>query len=198
MRKVLLVLSLLALTGLYACESQEEELKQEIKELEEKVQAQDKKLQTQEAQIDEYSTTIIELRNVKDALEAARELGSIEISDLKWKIDDDDFKLILYGTVKNTGKAYLHDVTVKVEIRDKTDNVIDAKIINDPDRENMKMLFYHNVAGSLDQNDSQDFALVIYTRDIHDDALGRVKDAIGTMGDPEPQVKVTGLFISAR
>jgi predicted nuclease with TOPRIM domain len=199
MRKVLLILSLLALTGLYGCNGQDEELKEEIKELEAKIESQKKDISTKESDLDEASTTIINLRDEMATLREAKELGAVEITNLKWVEKDADFKLILKGTVKNTSSVYLRDVSIKVGIEDKTENIIEAKVVNDPDRESMKMLFFHNVADSMNAGDSKDFEMVIYTRNIFAAGLGKVKEAIRTMADLESsQVKITGLFITAK
>lgn len=194
MKKVMLVLSLLALTGLFACNGGDEEMKEDLSEALAKIENLQKKLKTKEDQSDDLQNENIRLNQQVIELTGAKEMGAVEVTNIKWEENDRDFQLILHGTIKNTGRAYLSNITVKVEIMDKFDNVIQAPVVNDPDREIMPMLFFHDVAEALNMGDSKTFKMIIYTRNIHASGLGKVKEAI----DNKDQYKVTGLFVTAK
>ena len=196
MRKVLLVVSLLALAGLFACNGEDEGLKKELNEANTEVESLKKQVRSKEDELDDQTTKNLRLGEELRELETAKERGAIELSNLKWEENDRDFKLILHGTAKNTGRVYLYDVTVKVAIMDRTENIIEAPVVNDLDREKMPMLFFHEVTGSLNTGDSKDFSLVIYTRNIHASGLGKVKESIREQ-QGDNTWKVTGLFNSA-
>jgi hypothetical protein len=196
MRRVMLALSLAALTGLFACNGEDENLKKELMDAKAKVESLQNDLSSKETDLDQAVVENRALTTELTEVKRSKELGAVEISNLNWQEKDADFKLILTGTVKNTGNAFLRDVTVKVAIKDETDNIIEVKIVNDPDREKMSMLFFQNVADALNKGSSKDFELVIYTRNIHASGLGKVKEAIHAPGGP--RVEITGLFVSAR
>lgn len=197
MRNVVLTLSLLALTGLFACNGQDEQMKQERDEALAKIAELEKKLSTKETELDDLVNKNLKLSEDVRELQSAKEMGSVEVTNVTWEELDREFKLILRGTVKNTGRAYLYDVTVKVAIVDQTENIIEAPLVNDPDRESMSMLFFHNVADSLNTGGSKDFEMVIYTRNIHASGLGKVKESI-RQDASSTTWEVTGLFNTAK
>jgi hypothetical protein len=197
MRKIFLALSLVALAGIAGCNGEDEALKHELDDALAKIESMKKEVRSKEDELDEQINKNLKLSEELRELETAKEMGEVEIVNLKWDEKDRDFKLILRGTVKNTGRAYLYDVTIKVAITDATENIIVAPIVNDPDREEMEMLFFHNVADSLNKDGSKDFEMVIYTRNIHASGLGKVKEAIRQSSGPTTW-EVTGLFNTAK
>jgi len=197
MRKFLLAVSFVGLLCLFACNGEDETVKRDLEESRAKVEDLNNKLSTTETQLDKQVNDNIRLNEQIRELEAAKEMGAVELSDLKWIENDRDFQLILTGTVKNTGKSYLYDVTVKVGIMDETENIIVAPIVNDPDREEIPTLFFHNVADSMNTGDSKTFKMVIMTRNIHASGLGKMKESVREKQGPTTW-EVTGLFNTAK
>jgi hypothetical protein len=188
---------LVALAGIVSCNGEDDSMRKDLEEARATIEDLNNRLSTKETEVDDLTDENLKLNEDVRELESAKEMGEVELDNLKWEENDREFKLILTGTVKNTGKAYLYDVTVKVGIMDETENVIVVPTVNDEDRESMPMLFFHNVADSMNTGDSKDFEMVIYTRKIRADGLGKVKESIRREQGPTTW-EVTGLFNTAK
>lgn len=194
MRNLALILSLLAMWGLFACSAEETDFTRELSEREAAIKDQEEQIHSLETQLDQIRKDNRQLSDENRALNDVKELGVVELSNLEWEEDDDRLRMILRGTVKNTGRSFVWHVTIKVAINDETENVIEADLSYDPDdRGKIPMLFYHNAADSLNIGDSKDFEIIIYTRNIFAGSLGKVKEAIR---NHESQVEYVALFRS--
>jgi len=196
MRSLALILSLLALSALFACNAEETDLARKLDERNATIEELNKQIGSLETDRDQVTTENKKLLDENRTLKTTKELGAVELSNLKWEERDDRFHLILRGTVTNTGHAFISHITVKVAIKDETDNIIEADLVNDPDeRGKMPMLFFHNAADSLNVGDSEDFEMIIYAKDINATSKSKVKDAIR---DHENRVEYTAMFCSSQ
>jgi hypothetical protein len=193
MRALTAVSMLVFVTFFVGCEGKVQNYESQIKD-------KDSRIKSLESDKAESARTVAELRKKTDdlskeatELRKSKERGAVEISNLKWTEKEAEFQIFLTGTVKNTGRAYLRDVTLKVSLFDETHNPLVVSLVNDPcERVSETMHLYHHVADSLGEGDSKDFQMIIYTHLMHGDGKAKVRKAIG---DPKLQ-EIIALFVS--
>ncbi|MFH1769781.1 MAG: hypothetical protein ABH833_03900 [Parcubacteria group bacterium] len=166
------------------------------------VEEKDSAIKTLHAEISDKDGIISELRKIKDELDKEKsqllkhkEVGEVEITNIKWEEKERDFQFVLSGTIKNTGLAYLKDVTLRVTFLDEKGNPLVAKLLNDPfERGSETTRFYYHAADSLGTGNSIEFKMIIYTHLIHHEGKSRIRQCIK---DPKAY-ELVGFFVSAK
>lgn len=175
--RVIAVVSALIFIFTVGCKSEVEEYKRQIADKESKIKSLGNEKAESERTVSELRKKNDELSKANSELKNRKELGSVEIANLQWTEKEKEFQVILTGTVKNTGLAYLRDVTVQVSLLDETGNPLVVPLINDPyERESEVMRLFQYVTESLDVGGSKDFTLVIYTRLMHGDGVAKIRN----------------------
>ena len=186
MRRVVFVWVLLLTFGCGGAASVHE-LEVRLRDKQKEVERLKQQLLQKERELDDLRAQNSQLTQEKVKLASMKEMGKAELLNLRWEThfeDPQEKYIALKGVVKNTGKAYLEDVTLKVALLDDTGNVIEVGLMPPYAPAKEKMLKFFPLVDergkevSLDPDSSQEFEFRIKTAYFDGNGQAAVKKAV--------------------
>ncbi|MCX7703508.1 MAG: hypothetical protein N2234_05350 [Planctomycetota bacterium] len=176
MRVVFVVLLLAVIFGCEGARSVTE-LELELRNEKNNSKNMEQQLIQKDNELNELRSRVSQLEQEKVKISGMKEMGDAKIEELKWEMRLDEFYIELRGKVRNTGRAYLEDVTLKVALRDETDNIIDVELMPPYAPEKERMLKFFPLE-PLEVGATQEFKVRISTKYFHANGLAAVKKCI--------------------
>lgn len=142
-----------------------------------------------ERELDDLRAQNSQLIQEKIKLASMKELGRAKLENVRLEThfeDPQEKHIAVKGIVKNVGKAYLEDITLKVALLDDTGNIIKVKLMPPYAPAEERMLKFFPLVDekgrevSLDPNAQQEFEFRIKTAYFDGNSLAAVKKAIDT------------------
>jgi outer membrane murein-binding lipoprotein Lpp len=117
--------------------------------------------------------------------------GECEIQgEPTWEFKDREFLASCSGTVKNTGSVSVSNVTIMIIFRDANLEVLKLRYTSgQPTRQG---IFYVMIRERMNEGETRDFTLSVYTKYLQGDDFRAIKDAINAKGD---RLEIKPMFI---
>jgi|GEM_PF-2860311 hypothetical protein len=158
------------------------EMEVELRDLHNTIEKQKQDIDRAQNELSELRARVSQLEQEKVKLAGMKELGDAKLEEVKWEMRLEEFYINLKGKVRNTGKAYLEDVTLKVALLDETGNIIDVELTPPYAPQKERMLKFFPLEQPLEVGATQEFSFKIETKYFNANGLAAVKKAIETEG----------------
>ncbi|TET31898.1 MAG: hypothetical protein E3J72_21120 [Planctomycetota bacterium] len=109
-----------------------------------------------------------------------------------WEFKDREFLVSCRGTVKNTGSVSVSNVTIMIIFRDANLEVLKLRYTSASGQPTRQGIFYVMIRERMNEGETVDFTLSVYTKLMHGDDFQAIKDAINTKGD---RLEIKPMFI---